>query len=205
MTLKLYHFPPSRSVRVAWVIHELEIDAEIITAPMNHAELRKPEYLKLNPLGKTPVIFEDDKPMVESVAITEYLAHRYGGGKLTRKNDDADFGDYLQWLHFGEAGMGSYVNMLVEHTAILPEDMRDPGMVKWAKKETSKTLDFVEAHLGEEGYLLTDFSLADISLGYLLFLIKITGNGDLLPPKTAAYFKRLAARPAWQKASAMPG
>lgn len=204
MSLKLYHFPPSRSVRVAWAIHELGLDAEIITAPMNHAALREPAYLKLNPLGKTPVIFEDDKPIIESIAIIEYLANRYGNGQLTRNSTDSDYADYLQWLHFGEAGMGSYVNMLVAHTAILPEHQRDPGMAAWAKKETAKTLAFIENHLGEDGYLLSDFSLGDISVAYLLFLIKITGNGDLLPPKTAAYFKRIAQRPAWKKASAMP-
>ena len=71
---------------------------------MNHGRLKEPDYLKLNPLGKTPVFFDGEKRMIESTAIIEYIANVHGNGALTRKPVDDDYADYLQWLHFGEAG-----------------------------------------------------------------------------------------------------
>ena len=202
MALKLVHFPQSRSLRVLWTLYELGVDAEIDVRPLTDAALKDPEYLKLNPLGKTPVLLDGDQRIVESVAIIEYIANKHAGGKLTRKPDDPNYGAYLQWMHFGEAGMGGYVNVLIAQTALLPEEKRIPVMKAWSEKETKNCLNFVEDNLGEDGFLLDEFSLADIALVYLLFLLKITRNGALLGEKTNAYFKRVTARDAWKKACA---
>lgn len=203
MSLKLIHFPMTRSLRVAWTLYELGLDAEIETRPFDRAKLKEPEYLALNPLGKTPVFFDGAKRMIESTAIMEYLANKYADGRLTRKPADADYGDYLQWLHFGEGGMGGYVGMLIGQTALLPEEQRIPAMKIWAENETRNCLNFLESSLGEDGYLLGDFSLADIAVVYMLFLVKITRNGGLMGEKTTAYFKRATAREAWEKATAL--
>ncbi len=197
MTLKLIHFPHARSLRIVWAIEELGLDAEIDTRAFDLKSLKTPEYLALHPMGKIPVFFDGDERIIESVAVIEYLANKYAGGQLTRKPDDQDYAQYLQWLHFGEAGMGGYVNMLIAQTALLPENQRIPAMKKWAERETKNCLDFIESHLGDDGYLLGAFSLVDIAIGYSLFLIKITRNGKLMGPKTSAYFDRLTARDGW--------
>ena len=200
MNMTLHHFPQSRSLRVVWALEELGLDANIITRSMDYAYLKGPEYKSLNPMGKSPVFFDGDNRVIESNAIIEYIANKYGDGRLTRKPDDEDYGAYLQWLHFGEGGMGGYVNMLIAQTALLPEDQRIPQMKIWAERETGNCLSFIEESLGDKDYLLGDFSLVDISVVYLLFLIKITRNGGLLGEKTNTYFKRATAREAWVKA-----
>ena len=82
MSLKFIHFPMTRSLRVAWAADELGLDVDIETRVFDRAKLKEPEYLALNPLGKTPVFFDGDKRMIESVAIIEYLSNKYAGGKL---------------------------------------------------------------------------------------------------------------------------
>lgn len=203
MTLKLIHFPQSRSLRVVWALEELGIEAEIETRLLDRQYLKSLEYRNLNPLGKTPVFFDGDQRIVESIAIIEYIAKKYADGRLTRAPEDDDFGAYLQWLNFGEAGMGGYVNMLIAQTALLAEDQRIPAMKLWAVRETENCLSFIEQSLGENDYMLGDFSLADISLVYLLFLIKITGNGDMLSEKTSTYFRRATTRAGWKKSCAL--
>ena len=202
MALRLIHFPNTRSLRVLWAIEELGLEADVETRVFDRPSLKEPEYLALNPLGKTPVFFDGDQRLIESTAIIQYIADVHGGGRLSRNPADPDYGAFLQWFHFGEAGMGGYVNMLIAHTALLPEADRDPNMKAWAVAETQNCLNFIEASLEDDGYLLGEFSLADIAVGYLLFLIKITRNGKLMGEKTASYFKRLTARDAWKKASA---
>lgn len=203
MTLKLIHFPNTRSLRVVWTLFELGVEADIETRIFDRGALKKPDYLALNPLGKTPVFFDGETRLIESTAIIEYIANKFAPGKLTRGPETRDYGDYLQWLHFGEAGMGGYVNMLIANTALLPEDQRDPRMTQWAKGETANCLKFISESLGDKDYLLGDFSLADISVAYPLYLIKITGNGDLLDERVDAYFKRATSREAWRRATAL--
>lgn len=203
MAQKLIHFPMTRSLRVAWAVYELGLDVEIETRPFDRPALKDPDYLKLNPLGKTPVFFDDGKRMVESVAIIEYLANKYAGGRLSRSSSHADYGDYLQWMEFGEAGMGGYVNQLLGHTMLLPEEFRIESMRAWAEGELKNCLNFLETELGGKDYLLGEFSLADISVSYVLFLVKISRNGKLLQEKTADYFKRICEREAWKRASTL--
>ncbi|MCK5746565.1 MAG: glutathione S-transferase family protein, partial [Oricola sp.] len=203
MTLKLIHFPMTRSLRVAWAIYELGIDAEIETRVFDRAKLKEPDYLALNPLGKTPVFFDGEKRMIESVAIIEYLSNKYAGGALSRSVADADYADYLQWMQFGEAGMGGYVNQLLGHSFLLPEAHRVESMRLWAVGEMKNCLGFLETSLEGRDYLLKEFSLADIAVGYVLFLVKVSRNGKLMGERVAAYFERLCAREAWVKASAL--
>ncbi|WP_375201793.1 glutathione S-transferase family protein [Hyphococcus sp.] len=203
MSLKLIHFPMTRSLRVAWALYELGLDAEIETRVFDRAKLKEPDYLKLNPLGKTPVFFDGDKRMIESVAIIEYLANKYAKGALSRNASHTDYVDYLQWMEFGEAGMGGYVGQLLGHSMLLPEEFRIESMRVWAEGEMKNCLDFLEGNLEDDGFLLDEFSLADISVGYILFLVKISRNGKLMGEKTAAYFARLTERDAWKRASAL--
>ncbi len=203
MSLKLIHFPMTRSLRVAWAGYELGLDLEIETRVFDRAILKEPEYLKLNPLGKTPVFFDGDKRMVESVAIIEYLSNKYANGALSRNASHADYGDYLQWMEFGEAGMGGYVGQLLGHSMLLPEEFRIESMRLWAEGEMKTCLNFLESNLDADGYLLDEFSLADISVGYILFLVKVSRNGKLMGEKTAAYFARLCERDGWKRASAL--
>ncbi|WP_165793581.1 glutathione S-transferase family protein [Hyphococcus luteus] len=203
MALKLIHFPMTRSLRVAWAIFELDLDAEIETRPFDRAKLKEPDYLALNPLGKTPVFFDYGKRMIESVAIIEYLANKYAGGALSRNASQEEYGDYLQWMQFGEAGMGGYVNQLLGHSFLLPEEHRITSMLQWATGEMQNCLAFLENSLDDRDYLLEDFSLADISVGYVLFLLKVSRNGKFMGERVSAYFDRLRAREAWTRASAL--
>ena len=203
MTLKLIHFPMTRSLRVAWALYELGLDAEIETRPFDRPKLKEAEYRKLNPLGKTPVFFDGDKRLIESVAIIEYLANKHADGKLTRNASHEDYGDYLQWMQFGEAGMGGYVNQVLGHSFLLPEEHRVPSMLQWAISETENCMNFLEDELDGKDYLLGEFSLADISVAYPLFLLKVTRNGKLLGERASAYFDRIKAREAWVKASSL--
>jgi len=193
----------TRSLRVLWGAKELGVDIEVDARTFDRAKLKEPDYLALNPMGKTPVFFDGDKRMIESVAIIEYLSNKYAGGALSRNASHTDYGDYLQWMEFGEAGMGGYVGQLLGHTILLPEPMRIEAMRLWATNEVQNCCKFIESEIGDRDYLLGEFSLADVSVGYMLFLVKLTRNAKLMGPKTAAYFERLTARDAWKEASAV--
>jgi glutathione S-transferase len=67
--MKLYEFPPTRSIRARWMLQELAVDFETITVNLAAGEHRRPEFLQVNPAGKLPVLVDGDLVLTESVAI----------------------------------------------------------------------------------------------------------------------------------------
>jgi glutathione S-transferase len=74
--MQLYEFAPTRSIRVRWMPQELEVNFESITVNLQAGEHRRPEFLKINPAGKIPVLIDDDLVLTESVATLLYLAEK---------------------------------------------------------------------------------------------------------------------------------
>jgi glutathione S-transferase len=82
MQMKLYEFAPTRSIRVRWTLQELGVDFEPIRVNLLAGEHRRPEFLKINPAGKIPVLVDGDLVLTESVAIVLYLADKYSNKGL---------------------------------------------------------------------------------------------------------------------------
>jgi glutathione S-transferase len=56
MTLKIYGTPRSNTIRPLWLVHELEIEYELVEVPLGAEGSRKPDYRSLNPNGRAPCI-----------------------------------------------------------------------------------------------------------------------------------------------------
>ena len=203
MTLTLYHAPKSRSVRIVWLCEEAGIPYELKTFPVRGDYMASDDFGAVNPNRKVPAIEDDGIILFESIAIMEYLLAKHGHGDLApAPSDSKAYGPYLQWLHYGEAGMGNYVTMALAHRALLPEAHRSEAMAAWGTAETKKTLDVLAGPLGAHDYLLpSGFSAADISVVYMLLLAKFAGLSKEFPEPVSAYFERCTAREGWQKAS----
>ena len=98
--LTLYHCADARSFRPLWAMEELGLTYQLRMLPFPPRFLAR-DYLAINPLGTVPTLIDDDQRMTESAAIIQYLAARHGRGKLDVAADDARYGAYLNWLHFG--------------------------------------------------------------------------------------------------------
>src|SRR5215469_18423846 len=97
--MKLYEFAPTRSIRVRWTLQELGVDFEAITVDLLAGEHRSPEFLKINPAGKLPVLVDGEMVLTESIAIVLYLAEKYPEKKLipTELKQRAEL---MRWLLF---------------------------------------------------------------------------------------------------------
>ncbi len=82
--MKLYNanFSPN-ALRVRAVVYELGIEVEKIEVDIRGGN-RTPEYLKLNPNGKVPVLVDGDTVIWESRAINAYLASKFRRRGCTR-------------------------------------------------------------------------------------------------------------------------
>ncbi len=73
MNLTFYYSPMSTASITALVIEDLGLKPKVVKVDLKAGDAKKPEFLKLNPNGKVPVVVHDDTPIFESAAITMYL------------------------------------------------------------------------------------------------------------------------------------
>jgi glutathione S-transferase len=67
---------------------------------VNMAQLGQPEYRKLHPHGKVPVLVDENVTIFESAAICTYLADKYSEKGLAPATGTAARGYYYQWLFY---------------------------------------------------------------------------------------------------------
>ncbi len=202
--LKIYHTPPTRSIRIVWLCEEMGLPYEAISVAFGSAPT--PELAAISPLGQLPAIEDGDVRMIESIAIIQYLMARHGPTKLAVAPDEKDFPAYLQFLEFGEAGLCAIGNALVATNFRAPEDQKKNWTSAYIVNLQRKRLGVVEQHLseGREYMAAGRFTAADISVGYAIGVYKLLGVLRRAAPVIESYFERITARPAYQKAAGAP-
>jgi glutathione S-transferase len=198
--ITLHHVPLSRSLRVRWLLEELGLPYELVTR--SFADLKRPEHLALHPLGKVPVLQDGDLVIYESGAILQHLLERYGAGRLEPKPGTPERALFWQWFHFSEATLTPPLGLIVRHSVLLPEAERIPAVADFARQGASDAFAVVERALAGRAWLLSEFSAADVMLGYsvkLARLLRVVGDAT---PNLCAYLVRCEERPACRRALA---
>src|SRR5271154_5088258 len=99
----VHHLNRSRSLRVLWLLEELEVPYEVRRYQRDpNTMLAPPELKSVHPLGKSPVISDGDRVIAETGAIIEYLAERHGNGRLMPPPGSDERLRYTYWLHYAE-------------------------------------------------------------------------------------------------------
>jgi glutathione S-transferase len=201
--ITLHHLNFSRSTRVLWLLEELGIDYDLIRYERT-AGFRAPDTLKdVHPLGKAPVLQDDDLTLAESATILAYLAQRYGDGRFTPAAGTTDAAIHDEWLQYGEssAGLPIMMTLLGGMLGGLPETMS-----RFTTPELKKAFDYIESRITSAGpYLMGEtFTIADIQLAYMIDVAESSGMlGE--HPALSSYLATLKARPALSRAIEIGG
>ena len=199
----VHHLENSRSQRVLWMLEELGLDYEIRRYARDpKTMLAPPELRKVHPLGKSPVIEDQGRVIVETGAIVEYLVEKGEGRLGPPANRDAVL-RYRQFLHYAE---GSLMPVLFT-TLVLG---RVPVLGKTAQKKfrpmIEPHLDWLESELQERPWFAGDeFSAADIMMSFPLEAARSRAGLDARRPALIEWLERIHARPAYQAALARGG
>jgi len=201
--ITLHHLNFSRSTRALWLLEELGIDYDLVRYERTPG-FRAPEALKeVHPLGKAPVLQDDDLTLAESATILAYLADRYGDGRFAPAPGTADAAIHDEWLQYAEssAGLPIMMTLLGGMFGGLPDNLS-----RFANPELKKAFDHIEARISSAGpYLMGErFTIADIQLAYM---IDVAESAGLLGghPALSTYLATLKARPALAKALEIGG
>jgi Glutathione S-transferase, N-terminal domain len=124
--MKLYGFGPTRSLRALWGLKELDADFEFVPVNLLAGEHKRPEFLRLNPTGKVPVLVDGDQVIPESAAIVLYLADKYRDKGLLPEGLPERAQAY-RWIMFAVTELEQPLWRITRHTALYPEDKRIPA------------------------------------------------------------------------------
>ena len=165
--LKIYHSPGTRGFRVIWLCEELSLPYEIV--PVNFAaEYRKStEWRALNPVGKVPVMVDENITIFESCAMMQYLLDCYGNGRLQPSMDHPTYAYYLQWSWFAEATFSRPLGEIVNHRREFTPEI--DVVVREMKSRAISCVSAIDAVLVNQSYLLgNSLNAVDLSVGYVL-------------------------------------
>jgi glutathione S-transferase len=193
-TLKLYEFPPTRSIRVRWTLQEMQLDFESIPVNLPAHEHHAAEFLRLNPAGKVPVLVDGDLVLIESVAIVLYLADKYPDKGFTPTSVE-DRGLMAQWLLFAATELEQPLWRIARHTRLYPAARRIAAEIPNARQDFLEMARVLDAHMQERQFVVGDSAcVADFVVAYTL---DWADELDLLGPfpRLSAYLESMYDRP----------
>ena len=198
--ITLYHCMSARSFRPLWMLEELGLPYDLKMLPFPPRVADK-SYLKINPLGTVPALFDGDVRMTESVAICQYLVARAGDTPLDVARDEIGFAAYLNYLYFGEATLTFPQTLVLRYAYFETPERRAPQVADDYTKWFLARLRSLDAVLEQHDYLAADrFTAADISVGYALLLAEHLGLKPQFTPAVSTYWERLRQRDGFQRA-----
>jgi glutathione S-transferase len=197
--MKLWHCSGARSLRPLWALEEMGLDYELEVLPFPPRMFNR-DYLGVNSLGTVPFFVDGETEMTESAGICQYLVDRYEQYDFGLRPDHAEYGAYLNWLHHSDATLTFPQTIAMRYYYLEPSPEKQAVADDYAKWFIAR-LRRLDTHLENNAYLVDDrFTIADIAVGYALYLGRFLKFSDRYQPQTAAYLERLMERPAFQRA-----
>lgn len=201
--ITVHHLNDSRSQRILWLLEELGIAYEIQRYQRDtQTRFAPPELKAVHPLGKSPVISDNGRIIIESGAIIDYIIRHHGGGRLQPDPASSAYDDYVQWLHFAE---GSAMLPMLLKLYVARLGAAGEPLAPRIEGEIANHLGYINAMLTGRDYLLgAELTGADILLSFVGEVAAVRANRAAYP-NVDAWVRRFQARPAYQAALARGG
>ncbi|WP_250516209.1 glutathione S-transferase family protein [Caballeronia sp. INDeC2] len=198
--ITLHHCVSARSFRPLWALEEIGVPYELKMLPFPPRVFAR-GFKDVNPLGTIPAFEDDALFMTESSAICQYLAARYSPGALDVAPHEADFGRYLNFLHFGEATLTFPQTLVLRYRHLEPPERLQPQIADDYARWFHARLRTLAPLLDAQPYLCAErFTAADISVGFALMLAEFVDLSDGFAPSIAEYWRRLKEREGFLRA-----
>lgn len=201
--ITICHLGVAQSDRIVWLMEELGLPYELEWYDRGPDFMSQADFQSLHPAASAPIIKDGDLVLPESIAIVEYISHRYADSKMSVAPEADNYPDYMYWLQMNNRVQSTFVTRM---SVGEPGEGGNPLLEMLADRET-KYFRYMDDHLGKHTYLAgEEFTNADIMAMFPLTVMAPMGGSDLSAyPNITAYMERLSARPAYQKAMRIAG
>ena len=203
--IDLYYWTTPNGHKVSIFLEEAGLDYRIVPVHIGKGEQFAPEFLKIAPNNRIPAIVDhapadggEPIALFESGAILEYLADK--SGQFLPRETRARF-TVLQWLYWQVGGVGPMAGQNHHFVRYAPEPI--PYAIDRYVKETARLYAVLNKQLSDgRDYIAGEYSIADMAC--YPWIVPHERQGQKLEdfPHLAAWFERIAQRPATIRAYA---
>ena len=165
--IDLYYAPTPNGWKITIMLEEAQIDYKVIPVNLGAGDQFKPEFLKISPNNRMPVIVDSDGPggkeisIFESGAILMYLAEK--SGKFFSQSEQERI-RVLEWLFWQIGGLGPMAGQVSHFVNYAPNFPGDHSYSeKRYKNEYDRLLGVMDMVLEEREFLAGDYSIADMA------------------------------------------
>ena len=196
--IKIYGPKLGSAFRCHVLMLEMGMEFEEVKVDFEKGDQYKPEYLKLNPIGKIPCIVDGDFVLWESMAINNYLATKYDTDLLGDSPEEKAIVD--QWSYWSLVEMQPHLYSIAFQKFWVDENERDEKVVEKAMEPLPGLFEILDEQLEGKEYLMGDkFSLADINVASVV-LVADFAQYDYSPYKNVTqWIAKLNERPSFEK------
>jgi glutathione S-transferase len=159
--ITLYTAPTPNGWKASVTLEELGLPYAVQALDLGAAQQKQPAFLRINPNGRIPAIVDhdaEDFAVFESGAVMIYLAEKSGRllpGDAKRRSLA------LQWLMFQMGGIGPMMGQANVFFRYWTEKL--PPVIARYQNESRRLFEVLDARLGQDEWLATEFSIADIA------------------------------------------
>ena len=211
--ITVHHLEDSRSQRILWMLEELSVEYEIIYYERDpQTNLAPAELKEIHPLGKSPVIVDDDRTVAESGVIIEYLARTHGQGEWAPSVDAPEYWNFAYWMHYAEASLMPPLLLKLVFSRLREPPV--PFLIRPISRKIADQVDgaftdpqiathfsYVDSYLTDhEWFSGSNIGAADIQMSFPLEAARSRATRPGQYPQIEAWLKRIHARPAYLRA-----
>ncbi len=193
----LYSFGTPNGLKPTIMLEELKAPYKIELINISKNEQFQPEFLKISPNNKIPVLFDESKNfyLFESIAILMYLAEQ--SGQFMPQETKAKY-HVLEWCLFQAAHIGPMFGQYGHFHKFAAEDV--PYAKKRYADESARLMRVMEEQLNTHTYISgDDYTIADMAIWPWIYGFQVFYNAKLDKqhfPKLSDWYEKIAKRPA---------
>lgn len=182
-----------RPLRIIWTLEEVGEPYELTVMSSDGSD--RDEHRARHPLGRVPVLEDDQGFLFESAALCLHLSDLHPEAGLVPPLGTHERALVYQWACFAPAELEPPLFETWNQAE------RDPERAAAARERFDLAAGAVQGALDGDGHLVGGrFSVADVLVGTTLMFTVRAGIADELPTSLKDYVARLAERPAFQRA-----
>ncbi len=198
--IDLYSWATPNGQKVHIILEEGGLPYTVHWVDIGKGEQFDPEFLKISPNNKIPVIVDHEGPggmpftVFESGAIMIYLAEKIG--RFLPK-EPRGRSEVLQWLMFQVGTVGPMLGQAHHFRAYAREKI--PYAIQRYTNEAGRIYHILDKRLADHEYLSGDYSIADMAVFPWIRLHGRQGQDLAEYPNLTRWFERISRRPAVMK------
>lgn len=198
MDIALYYAPIACSLVPYVTLTEAKAKFTVHAINLRKGQQNSPDYVRLNPKHKVPLLTVDGKPLTENVAIQQWIARNFPAAKLLPSDPWQEL-QAISVMAWCASGIHPVLSRVFAPTKICDTPGSEESVRRLAQETTFEAYKVADAMLAGREYFFDHFTAADAHF-FWCFRRGYQFKFDLSAfPNCVAHFERMKTRASVQQ------